>query len=86
MSKKLVLVRGIPGSGKSTLAKSLDVGLDYKHLEADMYFMVYDPFTGEYEYKFDADRLHKAHVWCQDQTNYYLEEDYTVIVSNTFKI
>ncbi len=77
---RLILIRGIPGSGKSTLAKSiLKQEYEYgKHMEADMYFM------REGEYKFDATKLGAAHAWCQSETRYFLERNFTVVVSNTF--
>lgn len=78
MSKKLVLVRGMPGSGKSTIAAAMDTSLEYIHLEADMHFV-----SGGV-YKFDADQLHSAHMWCQECTDSYLKKDYAVVVSNTF--
>lgn len=78
MSKKLVLVRGMPGSGKSTIAAAMDSSLECNHLEADMYFMVGGI------YKFDADKLHHAHMWCQTETDRYLKKDQVVVVSNTF--
>lgn len=78
MSKKLVLVRGMPGSGKSTIAAAMDTSWDSIQLEADMYFM-----DGGI-YKFDADKLHHAHMWCQAETDQYLKKDYEVFVSNTF--
>lgn len=76
--KKLILVRGIPGSGKSTIAAAAMDEFDSVHLEADMYFIK------DGEYKFDADRLHQAHMWCQHETNRHLELDFLVVVSNTF--
>ena len=76
---KLILIRGLPGSGKSTFAKSLAGSQLYtKHFEADMYFMQ------DGEYKFDASKLGRAHMWCEAQTRLALESDYDVIVSNTF--
>lgn len=71
----LILVRGLPGSGKSTIAKGLN--LDF-HFEADQFFMV------DGVYKFDANRLHLAHQWCQDQTREKLAMGGRVAVSNTF--
>lgn len=89
MSKKLVIIRGTPGSGKSTLARSIENEFHRttecaKHLEADQYFIKYNPATGENEYVFDVSKLHRAHMWCEAETNKLLGLDYTVIVSNTF--
>lgn len=80
--KSLILIRGLPGSGKSTLARMIyNTELEWtKHLEADMYFI--DTITGEY--KFDAGKLHKAHLWCQKTTDISLKYDFQVVVSNTF--
>jgi tRNA uridine 5-carbamoylmethylation protein Kti12 len=78
---KLILIRGLPGSGKSTVAKMLLQGYVGAHFEADQYFMQ------DGEYKFDVERLHLAHRWCQDQARLWLEgctENEVVIVSNTF--
>lgn len=74
----LTLVRGIPGSGKSTLARQLAALNNAVHLEADQYFMI------DGEYKFDAQKLHQAHSWCQSSTAQALALGRQVIVSNTF--
>lgn len=75
--KEIFLLRGIPGCGKSTLAKSLG-GL---HIEADMYFV--DNETGEY--KFNARDLPRAHNWCNDVVEHWMEEnEERIVVSNTF--
>ncbi|MFV0447151.1 MAG: ATP-binding protein [Vibrio sp.] len=71
----LTLIRGLPGSGKSTLAKTFE-GI---HLEADMYFVNQQ---GEYRYRPEA--IGEAHQWCQNQTDYWLQQGKNVIVSNTF--
>lgn len=82
----LILVRGIPGSGKSTLARHLvtthqmlRVFGTVFHYEADMYFM-----DNHGNYNFDASKLYDAHKWCQEKTRGVLEQNGTVIVSNTF--
>jgi tRNA uridine 5-carbamoylmethylation protein Kti12 len=79
-------VRGIPGSGKSTLARNLVHTLrsiqhpgTVSHFEADMYFE-----DAQGNYNFDASKLNRAHNWCIDKTREALEENRTVIVSNTF--
>lgn len=54
-------------------------GAGYAHFEADMYFMV----NGEY--RFEPDKLHLAHKWCQIQTEKAMVDDTAiVIISNTF--
>jgi tRNA uridine 5-carbamoylmethylation protein Kti12 len=82
MMKNLILVRGTPGSGKTTLARNLCNLLDNvmaRHYEADMYFE-----DAQGNYNFDAERLVLAHGWCLRKTREALEENRTVIVSNTF--
>lgn len=83
MAQELVLIRGLPGSGKSTLAISLckrfqAAGLDYQHIETDMFF----DYAGEY--KFDSSKLKEAHKWAQDWCRSELNDGTSVIVSNTF--
>jgi predicted kinase len=57
MSKKLVLIQGLPGSGKSTLAEKIAKDSNGKIFTTDEFFMV----DGEYrfEYKF----ISAAHKW-----------------------
>lgn len=82
----LTLIRGLPGSGKSTLAKRLGgeqpqgsgYSMGIPHFEADQYHMV------DGEYRFDINRLGKAHEYCFTHTSNYLSNGYSVIVSNTF--
>ena len=79
---ELILVRGIPGSGKSTLARSLcnlPDNVMARHYEADMYF---EDEHGNYN--FDVTKLHQAHTWCHNKTREALEQNRTVVVSNTF--
>jgi predicted kinase len=80
--KQLILVRGIPGSGKSTLARqlmNLSDNIMARHYEADMFFM-----DEAGSYNFDASKLNRAHNWCIDKTRDGLEQNRTVVVSNTF--
>ena len=75
--KTIILLRGLPGAGKSTLAKTLG-GLN---IEADMYFI--DAESGDY--KFNASDLTRAHRWCQDVVEHWMqEEEEKIVVSNTF--
>lgn len=76
-NNRLILIRGVPGSGKSTYAKSYFNG--HIHLEADMYFIQPD---GSYDWA--AERLGKAHSWCQESTKIFLNNNCDVVVSNTF--
>lgn len=75
MVLSLTLIRGLPGSGKSTLARKLPG----KHIEADMYFI---NDQGEYCYRPNA--ISQAHLWCQQQTEYWLAKGESVVVANTF--
>lgn len=75
--KELVLLRGLPGAGKSTFARIIS---EY-HIEADMYFI--DPVTRQY--KFNAHNLSKAHDWCQDVVDTWMDDNIEkIVVSNTF--
>lgn len=74
--KHLIILRGLPGSGKSTFAKTL---VDYRHVEADMYFV-----DDQGNYNFDPDQLEHAHCWCRNRVEEYMKYDNSVIVSNTF--
>ena len=83
MAKELILIRGLPGSGKSTLAISLSkrfqaAGLDFQHIETDMFFQKLDG------YQFDKSKLQEAHKWTQDWCHECLDDKINVIVSNTF--
>lgn len=82
MEQTLILIRGVQGSGKSTLAQKLMSQMNDRvsHFEADMFFI--NSATGQYN--FNADKLHKAHMWCFRQTQAALDDGNTVIVSNTF--
>ncbi|MBF9000189.1 ATP-binding protein [Vibrio nitrifigilis] len=75
MSLTVTLIRGLPGSGKSTLAQKIE-GI---HLEADMYFVDDDG-----QYHFDPNKLNDAHRWCQNQSEYWLKQGKSIVVSNTF--
>ena len=78
--KQLILLRGLPGSGKSTLAKLLVGDKDYRHKEADMFFVDRDG-----NYKFDASRIKNAHIWCREDVDFLMRHNHSpVIVSNTF--
>lgn len=83
MTKRLIIIRGIPGSGKSTYAQKLveeltSEGKSVKHFESDMFFMK------DGEYKFNTKLLGVAHKWCFDTVFNSFNENDTVIVSNTF--
>lgn len=76
----LILIRGLPGSGKSTFAQYLLslLGGVGEHLEADMYFEIYNDDV------FDSRLLQEAHTWCQNHARAALLRGEMVIVSNTF--
>lgn len=59
----LMIIRGLPGSGKSFLAKQLLERHEYGFgpFEADQYF------EKDGEYRFDKNKLKKAHNWCFDK-------------------
>ena len=59
MKKYIVLLRGLPGSGKSTVAELL-ANKDDLIFSADDFFMI------EGKYIFDVDKLHQAHIECQN--------------------
>jgi len=41
-------------------------------------------FMQEGNYQFDASKLREAHEWCKNRTEEYMEQGYSVVVSNTF--
>jgi len=75
--KELVIVRGLPGTGKSTYARSL-IKDGFNHFEADMYFEI------DGKYKFEPAKIKNAHNWCQRSTEYIMQNEGKVVVSNTF--
>lgn len=74
----LTIVRGLPGSGKSTFARQEMFYKNAIHLEADMYFI------DNGEYKFNPQLISQAHRWCQESARIFLNNDYNVVISNTF--
>jgi hypothetical protein len=77
----LLLVRGLPGKGKSTFGELLGFmgGGSIRHLEADQFFCI----SGQY--RFDPTRLHHAHQWCQDETEFSMTQRVPmIVVTNTF--
>lgn len=80
MEKELILLRGLPGSGKSTLAKMLTRGRDYRHKEADMFFV-----DSMGNYKFNPSEIKNAHKWCQEEVEFLMKYEHSpLVVSNTF--
>lgn len=78
--KTLILLRGLPGAGKSTLAKMLVGNKEYRHKEADMFFV-----DSEGNYKFEPSKIKDAHAWCKEEVDFLMEHEHSpVVVSNTF--
>ncbi len=73
-NQTITLIRGLPGDGKTTKAMTLKG----KHVEADMFF------DKNGEYCFEGRKIKDAHIWCQAQAKYYLNQGEDVVVSNTF--
>ena len=74
IKKTLTLIRGIPGSGKTTIAMKMGV----VHIEADMFF------EKNGKYRFEGFKIKDAHAWCQSQVMYHLNQNNSVVVSNSF--
>lgn len=75
----LLIIRGLPGSGKTTLAGLIGKGIKAEIVAAD------DFFTDESgKYNFKPDQLGRAHRWCEEQTEKFMQEGKPVIVHNTF--
>jgi len=76
---KLYVIRGVPGSGKSTLALELAQAFNTTHIEADQFFVNEDGV-----YKWEPEKIHKAHVWCQGRVRARMYSGFPVIIlSNT---
>lgn len=75
---ELTLVRGLPGAGKSTYGSSMFNCLTTRHVEADMFFV------NQGTYKFQRELLSVAHDWCFSSAVLYLNQQYDVVVTNTF--
>ena len=71
---KLNIIRGISGSGKTTFARYLNL----PYVEADMYFYQ----NGIYNY--DKSKIKLAHEFCYNTCVYYLKNNISVSVANTF--
>jgi hypothetical protein len=53
---------------------------DYRHKEADMFFV-----DGEGNYKFEPSKIKDAHAWCQEEVDFLMRYEHSpVVVSNTF--
>ncbi len=77
----LIIIRGIPGSGKTTFAKELlDKSVQPSvHIEADMYRQP----TPACKYIYDKACDKEALMWSYLEAKRYLQQGYTVILSNT---
>lgn len=77
--RTLILLRGVPGSGKSTLAERLARNGSYPVLSADDFFMVGG------EYKWEQNKLGRAHRDCQRRCRAHMESGtIMILVNNTF--
>ena len=79
MNKTCIVLSGVSGSGKSTLAESL------KQISEDCVICCADDyFYKDGEYKFDAGKLHIAHLECKEKFKEAVANDISlVIVANT---
>lgn len=85
MQQTLTIIRGLPGSGKSTLAKKItDIhpNVPIMILEADQFYIHQRGCVKKYEFNYDL--IGDAHKYCQGMTAYWLNQGWSVIVSNTF--
>ena len=74
MEKVLIIVRGIPGSGKTTVAGMFGKAICC----AD------DFFTHKGKYVWKAERVGKAHEWCQRKCRRFMKAQVErIIVANT---
>lgn len=80
---RLILLRGLPGSGKTTIANLFKLQ-GYVHIEADHFFMRFDPVGRQYVYQYDHNQIHNAHEYCQAHTKLSLLRGEDVVVANTF--
>ena len=75
MTKKIVLMRGIPGSGKSTKAQFIYEGVV---ISTDDYFMAGD------RYLFDPTKVGDAHAWNRDRCRKLMADGAeTIVIDNT---
>jgi len=73
----MIIMRGPSGSGKTTRAKELQKEHNAIIASADHFFMV------QGEYCFNANKLPRAHTWCQERARCACEDDQNVIIDNT---
>ena len=73
----MIIMRGPSGSGKTTLAKELQKEHNAIIASADHFFMV------QGEHCFNANKLPRAHNWCQERARCACEDDQNVIIDNT---
>lgn len=79
MKPTLYLIRGVSGAGKSTFAQRLwEAGVVERVFEADDWF-----YRKDGNYQFNAADLHIAHRTCQQNTRFCLQNNKSVVVSNT---
>lgn len=81
----LTLIRGLPGSGKSTYAKEILNKSPQARWKEIRFFESDDFFTkSDGSYKFDNKLIGHAHQWCFQSTLKALNQNYDVVVANTF--
>ena len=73
--KILIVLRGVSGSGKTSVA----------HLFNGYMVAADDYFIDDYgNYRFDASRLHEAHIYCKEKVQRWMQFDNTpIVVHNT---
>ncbi len=80
-TKQLILMRGAPGSGKSFLAKEIKKNAGYLGMTAEICSVDY--YWGN-PYKFDAKKLHLAHMDCWARAiAHIINKVNVIIIDNT---
>lgn len=80
-NKTLYILRSVSGAGKTTLAKTLEDNLpDAIAIAADDYH-----YDSEGNYNWKSENMHKAHKWCQSETDRYMCKYFyeNIIIHNT---
>lgn len=81
MSRRIILMRGIPGSGKSWIAKAMSNAFTGICSTDDFWYLI----GSGTRYAFDPKRLAEAHEWNLDNAEEYLRNftNVTAIIDNT---
>lgn len=81
--KLVYVLRAVPGSGKSTVADALAESASKAGLSSDV-CCADDFFMHDGEYRFDAEKIGNAHLWCQNKFAENIADGTDVIiVANT---